>query len=202
MRNSLGHVDDETGRTVVGGVRGASGRRRRGRRSCTATYDRGVALPLGHSSIWLRSAGRLLAARPRPSRSRTSSSAASATTTSTTRDEKRYREYYAFPGAELNEIGGRNFVKSLVEWNLPPLRFRRAGTPGFYATWMRPAMFVGGLVTNLDDARVRRDCANGRRASSTCGSRLLSALDLTLSVGGARRVRGRATARAARRWCR
>ena len=27
-------------------------------------------------------------------------------------DEKRYREYYALPGAELNEIGGRNFVKS------------------------------------------------------------------------------------------
>ena len=45
-------------------------------------------------------------------------------------DEKRYREYYAFPGAELNEIGGRNFVKSTLEWNLPPLRFRRVGTPG------------------------------------------------------------------------
>ena len=27
------------------------------------------------------------------------------------RDEKRYREYYALPGAELNEIGGRNFVE-------------------------------------------------------------------------------------------
>ena len=41
-------------------------------------------------------------------------------------DEKRYRETYAFPGAELNEIGGRNFLKSTVELNLPPLRFQRA----------------------------------------------------------------------------
>ena len=57
---------------------------------------------------------------------------------------------YSFPGAELNEIGGRNFVKSTIEWNLPPWRFRRAGTPGFYATWMRPAVFVDGLATNLD----------------------------------------------------
>ena len=30
----------------------------------------------------------------------------------------------------------------MVEWNLPPLRFRRAGSPGFYATWARPALFA------------------------------------------------------------
>ena len=86
-------------------------------------------------------------------------------------DEKRYREYYAFPGVDLNEIGGRNFLKSTVELNLPPWRFQRVGRPGFYATWMRPALFVTGLATNLDD---QATCA-GRRwtpaASSIFASR-------------------------------
>ena len=57
-------------------------------------------------------------------------------------EEKRYREYYAFPGAQLNQLGGRNFLKSMVELNLPPWRFRHAGTPGLHGTWMRPATAV------------------------------------------------------------
>jgi hypothetical protein len=99
-------------------------------------------------------------------------------------NEKRYREYYSFPGAALNEIAGRNFVKGLIEWNLPPIRLQHAGTPGFYATWLRPALFAGGLVTNLDasDARTRTADVGGQldvRFSA------LSTLDLTLSFGGA-----------------
>ena len=70
------------------------------------------------------------------------------------RTEKRYRLWYSFPGVELNEIGGTTFAKSMLEWNLPPLRFRRAGSPGFYLTWMRPALFASGIATNLDDANV------------------------------------------------
>ena len=31
----------------------------------------------------------------------------------------RYREYYSFPGTELNEIGGKNFAKATLEWTLP-----------------------------------------------------------------------------------
>jgi hypothetical protein len=100
------------------------------------------------------------------------------------RDEKRYREYYAFPGLDLNEVGGRNFTKSAVEWNLPPWRFARVGTPGFYLTWMRPAFFAGGLVTNLDSRELRRTVTN---VGGQLDFRLtmLSTLDLTLSVGGA-----------------
>jgi hypothetical protein len=99
-------------------------------------------------------------------------------------EEKRYRAYYAFPGADLNEIGGRNFVKSTLEWNLPPLRFRRLGSPGFYVTWMRPAVFVGGLATNLDHEAFRR-------VATDVGGQLdfqlttLSTLDMMLSVGAA-----------------
>src|SRR4030095_14476060 len=99
-------------------------------------------------------------------------------------NEQRYREYYALPGAELNEIGGRNFTKTMLEWALPPIRFSRAGTPGFYLSWMRPSLFAGSLVTNLEAADVRRTLG-------TVGGpldfrlNLLSTLDLTLSIGGA-----------------
>ena len=84
----------------------------------------------------------------------------------------------------MNEVGGRNFAKAGVEWNLPPLRFRRVGTPGFYLTWMRPAIFASGLVTNLE-------ASDGRRRAGNVGGQLdfrlnmLSTMDLTLSVGGA-----------------
>jgi hypothetical protein len=100
---------------------------------------------------------------------------------------KRYREYYAFPGARLNDIAGRNFVRSLVEWELPPLRFSRAGTPGFYLSFLRPALFAGGLVTNLDQPAIRR-------TATTAGGQvdlrftMLSALDLTLSFGAGVRL--------------
>ena len=98
--------------------------------------------------------------------------------------EKRYREYYALPGAALNEIGGRNFAKTAVEWNLPPLRFARVGTPGFYLTWMRPAIFAGSLVANMDSDRLRRTVTHvGGQLDFRLN--MLSMLDLTLSVGGA-----------------
>jgi hypothetical protein len=99
-------------------------------------------------------------------------------------DEKRYREWYSFPGASLNEIGGRNFVKSSLEWNLPPWRFRRVGTPAFYAAWARPAVFLSGLATNMDQAASRRRVTNaGGQIDVRFGA--LSALELTLSAGAA-----------------
>jgi hypothetical protein len=64
--------------------------------------------------------------------------------------EKRYRAQYAFPGVELNDVAGRNYVKSMVEWNLPPLRFRRAGKPGFYLT------LSGGYAFAFEDGRSPR----------------------------------------------
>jgi hypothetical protein len=98
------------------------------------------------------------------------------------KDEKRYRAQYAFPGVELNEVAGRNYVKSMVEWNLPPLRFRRAGKPGFYLTWARPALFAQGVVTNLDRSATRRTLGNVG-AQVDLRFTMLSALDLTLSGG-------------------
>lgn len=69
---------------------------------------------------------------------------------------KRYREYYSFPGFEIDELGGQDFYKSVLEWNLPPLRFREAGAPSLFLKHARTALFIGGLVTDPGKAYERR----------------------------------------------
>jgi hypothetical protein len=181
-RSSLGSVDDEKGQrwSAVAQVDEANSS---AYTKVYATYDRGFALPTGHSSIWFRNAA---GASPQ-NRDEPFANfyfGAFGNNYVDRGDEKRYREYYAFPGASLNGIGGRNFGKSTIEWNLPPLRFRRGGTPGFYLTWMRPAVFAGGLVTNMD-------AGDARRVAGDFGGQLdfrltvLSNLDMTLSAGAA-----------------
>jgi hypothetical protein len=148
-----------------------------------ATYDRGVALPAGHSSLWLRGAAGY-SPRDRSQPFANFFFGGFGNNWVDHRDEKRYREVYGFPGAELNEIGGRNFLKGTIELNLPPWRFRRAGTPGFHATWARPALFVGGLATNLDAPHARRVATNvGAQVDIRVS--LLSVLDMTVSAGAA-----------------
>jgi hypothetical protein len=65
---------------------------------------------------------------------------------------------------------------------LPPVRFRRVGSAGFYLTWARPALFASLLATDLDDAGVRRTVTNvGGQVDFRFS--VLSALDMTLSAG-------------------
>lgn len=97
-------------------------------------------------------------------------------------ETKRYREWYAFPGFDLNELGGTNFVKAMVDWNLPPLRFRRAGRPAFYASWVRTSLFGAGLLTNVDAPDLRTE-ALSLGAQLDLRMTLLSHLRLTASVG-------------------
>lgn len=72
----------------------------------------------------------------------------------------RYREYYSFPGVELNEVGGTSFAKGMVEWNLPPVRFKRAGVASLYCNWTRLSLFSSALATNFGSAADRRRFAN------------------------------------------
>lgn len=66
-------------------------------------------------------------------------------------DEKRYRHYSSFPGFEIDELSGRDFAKSVLEWNLPPRRFREAGSPSLFLKHARPAFFISGLVTDIGE---------------------------------------------------
>jgi hypothetical protein len=181
VRNSLGYVDDETGTRAWAGVEGqvADGAFVP---KVLGTYDRGFGLPLGHSAVWVRTAGGF-SPTDRTNPFANFFFGGFGNNYVDVRNEKRYREYYALPGADLNEIDGRNFVKATLEWNLPPWRFRRLGTPGFHATWLRPAVFVTGLTTNLDVEAPRRLISGGAQLDVRLS--LLSALDLTLSGGAA-----------------
>jgi hypothetical protein len=182
LRSSLGHVDDETGRRWSLEVQGNQVEGQMVPR-VHGTFDRGLAVPTGHSSVWLRTAaGFSTTGRDNPFAN--FYFGAFRNNWVDHRDEKQYREVYSFPGASLDEIGGRTFVKSMLEWNLPPLRFRRMGRPGFYASWARPSLFVGGLATDVDTRQARRVLTDtGAQIDFRFG--LLSTLDLTVSAGAA-----------------
>jgi hypothetical protein len=182
VRSSLGSVDDEKGRRWSVELR-EDYANQAGFTKAYGTYDEGFALPLGHSSVWIRSAAGVSPQDPAQPFANFYFGGFGNNYVDI-RDEKQYREYYGFPGMDLNAVGGRNFAKSMIEWNAPPLRFRRVGSPGFYVSWMRPAVFVGGLVTNLDDSTVRRTTKDVG-AQLDFRLNVLSNLDMTLSFGAA-----------------
>jgi hypothetical protein len=70
----------------------------------------------------------------------------------------------------------------MLEWNLPPVRFRRLGKTALYNTWVRAALFSTVLVSDVDDERFRRTITN-------LGGQIdfrfiaLSHLKFTLSLG-------------------
>ena len=40
--------------------------------------------------------------------------------------------------------------KTMLDWNLPPLRFASVGKPSLYAAWARTSLFASVLATNVD----------------------------------------------------
>ncbi len=179
-RHSLGYVDEEKGRTwdlVLAGdrVKGTTFPK------VYSDLDLGFALPLKHSSVWLRSS----AGYSSGNRDEAFSNFYFGGFRNNWVDhleEKRYREQRSFPGIGINEVSATNYAKSMFEWNLPPIRFRRVGAPGLYVTWARPALFASGLVTNMDSSSLRRTVSNvGAQVDFRLSA--LSRLDMTLSVG-------------------
>ena len=152
-------------------------------------FDFGFALPWKHSSLWLRSS--VGAAYGEPNDPFANFFFGGFGNNWIDRlSVKRYREAFAFPGVELNEIGGRNYGKTMLEWNFPPLRFRNVGSPGFHLSWMRASLFTGAIRTNFDDETAVKDPVNSpEREVGNVGTqidlrfRLLSRLDMTLSLG-------------------
>jgi hypothetical protein len=157
-----------------------------------ATYDVGFQLPLVHSSIWLRNAAGGGIGDPQNPFAQFYFGGFGNNWVDHG-DVRRYRLFYAFPGLALNEVGGRTFAKSILEWNLPPIRFRRFGTPGFFGSWIRPSVFVGGLTTNFDhrreDVGVPPVETTIAQTIGNAGAQMdvrftwLSRLDMTLSFG-------------------
>ena len=143
-------------------------------------FDFGFALPWKHSSVWFYSAA-----------GRSNGSALDplgnfyfggfGNNYVDNGEVKRYREYYSFPGFEIDELSGNDFVKSIAEWNLPPLRFREVGSPSFFLKHIRPAIFYGGLKTDIGELAERTLTTFG--AQLDLEFTLAHRLPMTLSVG-------------------
>ena len=181
-RRSLGAVDDEKG-VAWHGIAALQVFNRTAIPTFEAGLDLGSPLPVRHTSLWLRSAAGY-STGPRDEPFSNFYFGAFGNNKVDYRSEKRYRDTESFPGLEIGEVGGSNFVKSTLELNLPPIRFRRIGVQSFYVTWARTAVFAGGLTTNVDRPSVRRQVVD-LGAQIDLRFTLLSRLGMTLSSGWA-----------------
>jgi hypothetical protein len=180
LMKSLGAVDDERGilwqlvshTNLVNGTWFPRVR-------TNAAY--GMLLPMNHSSLWLRgSAGYSFGDRGNPFSGFYFGGFGNNWVDH--EEIKRYREEYSFPGVEIDNIGGVTFAKAMVEWDLPPLRFRRFGIPSFYCNWARIGLFTSAIGTNFDRSSERQVVAN---AGGQVDFRLVvfSSLESTFSLG-------------------
>ena len=187
VRRSLGAVDDEKGLkwdavlnlNYVNGQAIPQGR---------GSVDFGMPLPIPHASVWLRSAaGYSDGDRGDPFASFFFGGFGNNYVDS--RNEKRYRDHYAFPGFELNEIGGKSFARTMLELNLPPVVFEQVCTPSAHLAWLRPAVFASALWTDPERSGLRTRYANAG-AQVDLRFSVLHWYDMTLSFGYAVGFRG------------
>lgn len=182
LRASMGAVDYEKGYSWTGlGVNNyADGK---AFPLFAGTFDVGTPLFLDHSSLWLRTAaGFSPGDRLEPFANFYFGGFGNNWIDHG--DVKRYRNWSSFPGIDIDAAGGTNFVKATLDWNLPPLRFRRVGVPWFYVTWARTSIFSSVLGTNLDDpSEVPREVLADLGAQLDFRFTLLSHLNMTASFG-------------------
>lgn len=196
LRRSLGAVDDEKG-TAGTAVLSTSTFEGKTVPQLRGTFDFGLALP-PHSSVWSRTA----VGAARGDRSDSVANFYFGAFGNNYVDDgevKRYREYYAMPGFGINELSAQRFLKQMVEWNLPPYIFERAGRPDLFLQSLRPAVFVTGLWTDPLNSN-----SESRRTYSSIGGQVdlkfsvLHWYEMTLSAGYA--VGFRNSRRAGNEW--
>jgi hypothetical protein len=179
LRRSLGAVDDEKGlRWDVYGV--VSHLDYDTIPQILTRLDLGIALPIRHSSLWLRSSAGVGDGELEDPFANFYFGGFRNNWVDY-REIKRYREFYAFPGFEINELAGRNYVRTMLEWNLPPIRFRKVGTKGLFLSWIRPAIFASAIATNLD--LEEETTAQNLGAQLDLRLTALSRLNMTVSLG-------------------
>jgi hypothetical protein len=146
VRRSLGAVDDEKGiawGTVATEYQAGGGSVSQLR----GNIDFGMALPLAHSSLWLRTAAGISNGESRdPLSSFYFGGFGNNYVDKGT--IKRFEDYDSLPGFGIDEIGGQRFERVMLEANLPPVVFEAAGVPGFFADWLRTSVFAAALSTS------------------------------------------------------
>jgi hypothetical protein len=190
LRSSPGAVDSEAGHswTINAHANGAAGDLIP---SLTGTLDLGFPLPLNHSSIWLRSGASVsTGTRANPlANSYLGAFGNNYVDSGANGSSQRYRDLLSMPGFRLDALSGKSLVKSTLEWCLPPWRFEALGTPGFYASWIRPELFAGVLETD-PDSRVFRRSAHDVGAQLDLQMHVLHRQSMMLSLGVARGFAG------------
>ena len=148
------------------------------------SFDRGFLLPVDHTSLWVRTAaGKSFGER---GNSFSNFFFGGFGNNWVDYDEvRRYREFYSFPGVDLDAIGGREFGKATLELTLPPLRFRKVGIAGLYSNWARLALFSSGLITDNEQGSFDRRIYDAG-AQVDVSLVIFSNLESTFSVGYAK----------------
>ena len=181
-RNSLGGVDHEKGvawRAIVG----VDQAERHFYPHIWAGIDYGVPLPLPNSSAWVYAqAG--LAGGQKDSPLGAFYFGSFRNNYFDNRPEKRYREMESFPGFEIDQIAARTFAKVTGEVNLPPIRFEEVGTPAFFLTYARPALFGGTMLVGSPSGRDYR--LHNVGAQVDFAFTIVMRLPMVFSVGVAR----------------
>jgi hypothetical protein len=193
LRKSIGAVDPEKGHalsllTEANAVRFShpTGTAVRAFPKFSGTLDIGTPVPLRNSSLWLlTAAGWSPGDRAEPFANFFFGGFGNNGLDH--QEPRRYREPVRFPGIEIDAAGGTNYGKAVLDWGLPPLRFRELGTPGFYASYLRVSLFGGGLRTNVDLPNGDEVADAGVQADLQL--QLLSQQSFTLSYGYAQAYR-------------
>jgi hypothetical protein len=147
------------------------------------TLDVGFALPWKHASVWVYSA----AGAGDGNRDEALTSFYFGGYGNNYVDDgsvKRYRNFDSLPGFEIGEISARNFARSVVELNTPPIRFAEVGTPGFYLGEIQPSVFAGSLWAEPGSSLDRTYTTLG--AQFDLSFTVMHRLPMTISVGYAR----------------
>ena len=76
------------------------------------------------------------------------------------RDARQYRTPLAFPGADIDALPARSYIRTMGELNLQPIRTRNVGTVWFYPTHISPSLFASHLLTDPEQNQLRRTLFN------------------------------------------
>jgi hypothetical protein len=161
LEKSLGAVDDEKGirwklATQGNAVNGDFYPRLYG------LFDYGLLTPVRNSPVWIRSSiGKSFGDRAQPFANFYFGGFGNNWIDH--QEVSRYREYYSFPGVDLNQIGATDFAKTTLEWNLPP-SISAPGATYLYCNWAR-LTFSGVMVGNMASTANRqfRRCGHATR---------------------------------------
>lgn len=152
----------------------------------TGSFDYGFQLPLHHSSIWFRNvAGHSFTNEFNPFTR--FAFAGFGNNYIDHRAYKSFRNDYSFAGVSFTDdfnIISQSYFRTMAEWVLPPIRYRKLGGFNFFANWTQFSLFSSFLTTSDPLFGANEFYNLGTQMSTRLV--MFSHLPATLSIGYAR----------------